>query len=118
MIDEDIHVVEDAEIIDDMGDVISLGQINPNPQTRHKRWWEKQSQLRLQGSHSPRFTLGSIANEESGKPKDIRKKCKLCSRKISSKCFECGVYLCFGSENAIGCWDVFHNCENFPKKRK
>lgn len=88
---------------------------NSRPQSKHRRWWEKQLHLRLQGNHSPRYVAGSTTNDSTGKKRDLRKKCKLCGRKISSKCFECGVFLCFGNEEEQGCWDIFHKCEEFPK---
>lgn len=73
----------------------------------------KNSDIRLKGNHFPCKISLQTNKTVYCDGSDGRSKCKLCSKKSSTFCSTCKVFLCLGDDKNIGCWGTFHTCETF-----
>ena len=95
----------------------STSDIRNGNNTRKLSQWNKDDSRR-QGSHWPiQVNVPARPNKKSDKIQ--RSYCLICSRKINTKCRECGVFLCL-NENVDGnnCFFDFHNVEDFADYRR
>jgi hypothetical protein len=74
----------------------------PCGQIIHRNTWAKRVIQRTTGVHRP-------IHVESKNGSDNRRRCKYCKDKCSSKCYDCGVFLCISNNVNNSCWCTFHS---------